>query len=273
MTAVEDLPVRLTREGPVAVLTLCRPDRRNPLGLEGDGDVFAAICREINDDPTVRCAILTGDGAAFSAGGDIKAMQARTDGFAGSAADIRESYRRNIHRMLRALHGLDVPLIAAINGPAIGLGCDLTCLADIRLASDTARFGVTFLKLGLIPGDGGAWLLSRTIGASRAATLFFTGDLIDAEEALAAGLVSKVVPAETLQHEARDLALRIAAQPGQALRMTKTLLRQAGSASYDQLLELSAAAQGLMHHTADHHEGVSALLQKRAPDFPGHKRS
>src|SRR3546814_8743129 len=150
-------------------------------------------CAEINADPAVRCAILTGSGKCFSAGGDVKAMREGTGNFSGGAVQIREGYRSNIHRAARAFFGLDMPLIAAVNGPAIGLGCDVACMADVRLASDTAKFGVTFLKLGLVPGDGGTWLLPRTISMSRAAELFFTGDTIDAETACEWGLVSRVV--------------------------------------------------------------------------------
>ena len=206
----------LERDGPIATITITRPDAMNALGEPGDGDAFAAVCAEIAADRTVRAAILTGEGRAFSAGGNVKAMQKREGAFSGSPADVRENYRSNIHRIARALYGLEVPLIAAVNGPAIGLGCDVACFADIRIASRAAKFGVTFLKLGLIPGDGGAWLLPRTIGMSRASELLFTGDVIDADTAAAWGLVSKVVEPDALMSEARALATRIAQQPPQA---------------------------------------------------------
>jgi 2-(1,2-epoxy-1,2-dihydrophenyl)acetyl-CoA isomerase len=261
--------IALAIDGPVATLTINRPDAMNALGEPGDGDAFAAACAEITANRAVRCAILTGAGRAFSAGGNVKAMQNREGAFAGAPYEVAQGYRTNIHRIARALYGLEVPLIAAVNGPAIGLGNDVACFADIRIASDTAKFGVTFLKLGLIPGDGGAWLLPRTIGMSRAAELLFTGDVIDAATAEKWGLVSRVVPADQLMAEARKLAERIAAQPPQALRTAKLLLRQGQTVSYDTLLELSAASQALMHHTADHQEGVAAILEKRAPVFKG----
>ena len=159
----------------VTTLTLDRPDTMNPLGATGDGDAFAAACDAINADMAVRCVILTGAGRAFSAGGDIKAMKERTGTFGGTAPEISDGYRNNIHKVLRALYGLRVPLIAAVNGPAIGLGCDLACLADMRIASDRAKFGVTFLKLGIIPGDGGTWILPRIIGEARAGRTFLHG--------------------------------------------------------------------------------------------------
>jgi enoyl-CoA hydratase/carnithine racemase len=259
----------LERRGHVAILTLNRPESLNALGAPGDGDAVAATCEEVNGDLDVRCVVLTGAGRAFSAGGDVKAMKAREGAFAGSGVAIRDGYRRNIHRIVRSIYGLEVPAIAAVNGAAIGLGCDVACMTDIRICAENARFGVTFLKLGLIPGDGGAWLLPRTIGMSRAAEMLFTGDVIDAQTAVAWGLVNRAVPAETLLDEAVALANRIAAQPPHALRLAKSLLRQGQSASYDTIMEMSAAAQAISHLTEDHMEGVDALLEKRAPVFKG----
>jgi len=190
--------LELDKRGPIGLLTLNRPESLNALGAPGDGDAVAAVCEAVNADSDIRCVILTGAGRAFSAGGDVKAMKAREGAFAGSGVEIRDGYRRNIHRIVRAIFGLEVPCIAAVNGAAIGLGCDVACMADIRIAADDARFGVTFLKLGLVPGDGGAWLLPRTIGMSRAAELLFTGDVIDAAKAAQWGLVSEVAPAGQL---------------------------------------------------------------------------
>lgn len=261
--------ITLEKQGPVAVLTLNRPEMMNALGQEGDGVEIAAACAEVEADASIRSAILTGAGRAFSAGGDVKAMKARTGAFGGSAYDIREGYRRNIHMAVKSFYNLEVPLIAAVNGAAIGLGCDVACMADVRIASDRAKFGVTFLKLGLIPGDGGAWLLPRIIGASRAAELLFTGDVIDAATAADWGLISKAVPGDTLMDEATALASRMAQQPPQALRLAKTLLRHGTTASYDTIMEMSAAAQSMMHLTDDHMEGVDAILEKRTPTFKG----
>jgi enoyl-CoA hydratase/carnithine racemase len=259
----------LEKRGHVAILTLNRPESLNALGAPGDGDAVAATCEQVNADLDVRCVVLTGAGRAFSAGGDVKAMKAREGAFAGSGVAIRDGYRRNIHRIVRSIYGLEVPAIAAVNGAAIGLGCDVACMTDIRICADNARFGVTFLKLGLIPGDGGAWLLPRTIGMSRAAEMLFTGDVIDAQTAVAWGLVSRAVPAETLLDEALALAGRIAAQPPHALRLAKSLLRQGQSASYDTIMEMSAAAQAISHLTEDHMEGVDAILEKRDAVFKG----
>lgn len=261
--------ITLDRDGPVAILTLSRPDAMNALGEQGDGDAVAAACREIAGDTSIRVVILTGEGRAFSAGGNVKAMLAGEGNFAGNPAMVREGYRGNIHTALRALYALDVPLIAAVNGPAIGLGCDLACLADIRLASTKASFGVTFLKVGIIPGDGGTWILPRVIGMSRAAELFYTGRVITAEKAAEWGLVSAVFEPEVLMSEARALANEIAEQPPYQLRATKMLLRQGQSVSYDTMLEMAASTQGLMHHTEDHKEGARSILEKRKAHFTG----
>jgi enoyl-CoA hydratase/carnithine racemase len=261
--------ITLEKRGHVAILTLNRPDSMNALGAPGDGDEVAAVCEQINADNDVRCVILTGAGKAFSAGGDVKAMKNRTGAFGGSPVTIRDGYRKNIHRVVKAIFNLEVPSIAAVNGAAIGLGCDVACMCDMRIAADSARFGVTFLKLGIIPGDGGAWLLPRTIGMSRACELLFTGDIIDAATAVDWGLVSKAVPADQLMDEAMALATRIAAQPPHALRLAKSLLKQGQTTTYDTIMEMSAAAQAISHMTEDHMEGVDALLEKRPADFKG----
>jgi enoyl-CoA hydratase/carnithine racemase len=257
------------KTGHIVTLTINRPESRNPLGEDGDGELFADAAGRINADRDVRCAILTGAGKAFSAGGNLKAMRERAGSFAGPGVQIRERYRTGIHRMVRAIWGIDVPVIAAVNGPAIGLGNDVACLADLRIAAESAIFGATFLKVGLVPGDGGAWILPRTIGMARAAELFFTGDTIDAATALQWGLVSRIVPGEMLMEEARALAARICRQPPDVLRMTKRLMREGMGTSFDTIMEMSAAYQSLAHLTSDHGEAVNAFFDKREPEFKG----
>jgi enoyl-CoA hydratase/carnithine racemase len=160
-------------------------------------------------------------------------------------------------------------VIAAVNGPAIGAGLDLACMCDIRIASESARFAESFVKLGIIPGDGGAWLLPRIIGLSRAAELTFTGQMIDAQQALAWNLVSQVVPGESLMETARGIANAIAANPPHAVRMAKRLIREGMHSRLDTVLEMSAAFQALSHQTADHREAVAAFVDKRPPVFTG----
>lgn len=261
--------IRTERRAHIEIWTLDRPDRLNALPDLEDGEAFATACEAVNADAGVRCVVLTGAGRAFSAGGDLKAMKERRDLFAGSGAEIRERYRRVVHRIVRSLYGLEVPLVAAINGPAMGLGCDIAGLADIRIASEAATFGLPFLKLGIIPGDGGSWLLPRNIGYARAAEMLFTARSIDAATAAEWGLVNRVVPAGALMEEALATAAQVAAHGPQALRMAKTLLRQGRDMNFDQMLELSAAMQALAHLTDDHAEGVAAVLEKRAGVFTG----
>lgn len=255
--------VLFQQDGPIVTLTLNKPEERNALTSQEQWDAVVAATQRVQCDDTVKVVIVTGAGSAFCAGGNVKDFRDKKGLAAGSPADIRENYRRGIQQIPLAFYRLDVPTIAAVNGPAIGAGCDLACMCDIRIASENAKFAESFVKLGLIPGDGGAWLLQRVVGYAKAAELSFTGDMIDAAEAARIGLVSKVVPADQLLAEARTLAERIAANPGNALRMTKRLLREAQTTRLDTLLELSAAYQSLTHTSAEHDAAVAAFLAGR----------
>ena len=259
----------LEKDGTIARLTINRPETRNPLGHSGDGEMFEAAAKEINADKALRCVIMTGAGKAFSAGGDLKAMRERTGDFGGSELELHDHYRDSIHRIIRSLWEIEVPMVGAINGPAIGLGNDVASLCDIRIAAESAKFGATFLKLGLLPGDGGAWLLPRHIGWSRAAQLFYTADVIDAKTACEWGLVSEVVPDGALMDTVQALAERICVQPSQALRMTKKLMRDGSMASFEAVMEMSAALQVILQNTDDHKEAVEAFFEKRTPNFSG----
>ncbi|WP_295917552.1 crotonase/enoyl-CoA hydratase family protein [uncultured Xanthomonas sp.] len=255
-----------TREGAIVVLTMDQPQTRNALTGNTAVDEFVQACDAIRADASVKAVILTGAGPVFSSGGNVKDMQRFFDD-ALTPDRIREEYRQGIQRIPRALYHLDVPVICAINGPAIGAGLDLACMCDIRIASETATFAESFVRVGIVPGDGGAWLLPRAVGMAKAAEMAFTGDPIDAREALACGLVSLVVAPEALLDTARALAQRIAANPGAVMRMTKRLLREGQQASLESLLEMSAGYQAIAHKTADHREAVMAFVEKRAARF------
>ncbi|MFT7596770.1 MAG: enoyl-CoA hydratase/carnithine racemase [Paracoccaceae bacterium] len=257
------------QDGHIVTVTFNMPETRNAL-TDQDlcADIVAAMQR-INADHSVRCAIVTGAGKAFSSGGNLKHMKEKSSIFGGDAIAAKDGYRNGIQRVARAMWECEVPLIAAVNGPAYGAGCDTTCLCDIRIASTSATFAENFARVGLISGDGGAWLLPRQIGLSRAAEMTFTGDPIDAETALAWGLVSKVVAPEDLIAEAQALAHSIVVNPPRHLRMAKRLLREGMNTRLDSLLELAAAYQGACHQTEDHMEAVEALLDKRQPVFTG----
>lgn len=262
-------PIRLEQRGHVALLTLNRPDTRNALSGEAMFAAFEQTFAALNADLNVRVAILTGAGSAFCSGGNVAEMRDRSGMFAGSPEEIAQRYREGIQRIPRAFEALQVPIIAAVNGPAIGAGNDLACMCDLRIASSTARFAESFVKVGIIPGDGGCWLLPRVIGHARAAEMALTGDAIDAEEALRFGLVSRVVAPEALLDEAFRLAGRIAANPPQVLRWTRQLLQQARTGTLDEALNAAGRLQGQAHHTADHAEAVAAFFEKRAPRFTG----
>jgi enoyl-CoA hydratase/carnithine racemase len=210
--------------------------------------------------------ILTGNGPSFSAGGDIREMKRQATPEV-SEMTIRHEYRRGIQRLTLALFNLEVPVIAAINGHAIGAGLDLACMCDMRIASENAKFAESFVRVGIVPGDGGAWLLQHVIGISRAAEMSFTGDTINAQQALAWNLVSRVVPQDELMTAARELAGRITQNPSHSLRLTKRLMRESLHARLDTILELSATFQAISHKTADHSEAVNAFLEKRPPQF------
>jgi enoyl-CoA hydratase/carnithine racemase len=256
-------------EGHVATLTLNQPELRNPITDVDFVDAFVERCGKIQGDINIRCVIVTGAGKGFSSGGNLKHMRDRIGTFSGTAAEIAENYREGIQRIPKAMAALDVPVIAAVNGPAYGAGCDLAMMCDIRLASETAIFAENFVKVGIIPGDGGAWFLPRAIGASRAAEMTFTGDPIDAATALKWGLVSSVVPGDKLMTAARQLAGRIAVNPPRQLRMAKRLLRKSMHSRLQDVLELSAVFQGVCHLTEDHKEAVASLLEKRSANFTG----
>ncbi|MGE0152555.1 MAG: crotonase/enoyl-CoA hydratase family protein [Reyranellaceae bacterium] len=258
-----------SKDGHIVTVTLNRPEIRNAISDDDMiADLVTAIHR-IDRDADVRCAILTGAGTAFSSGGNVKKMRDGGGMFEGSAYDLRNGYLQGIQRIPVAMYELEVPIIAAVNGPAIGAGCDLACMCDIRVAGRSAKFAESFVKLGIIPGDGGAWFLPRAVGASKAREMAFTGDMVDAEEALACGLVSKVVDDDKLMEAATALAGRIAANPPHALRMAKRLLREGERATLHTLLDMSASMQALAHKTADHKEAVAAFLEKRKPVFKG----
>ncbi|GAB2689307.1 crotonase/enoyl-CoA hydratase family protein [Nocardia thraciensis] len=262
-------PVLIERTGDVVVWTLNDPRARNPISDAATIDALEAAVAAANADPALRVAILTGAGTAFSSGGNVKHMRDRTGMFGGSPAELRQGYRHGIQRIPKALYHCEIPTIAAVNGPAVGAGCDLALMCDMRIAASTATFAESFAKVGIIPGDGGAWLLPRAVGMARASEMAFTGEAIDAATALDWGLVSTVVEPDELLDAARALADRVAANPPQVLRMTKKLLREGQWQSLDSLLELSAALQALAHQTEDHHEAVSALLDRRTPNFTG----
>ena len=252
-----------------AVLAFDRHDVRNALTGTKILEDLLAVTAWINRSQVVSVLVLTGNGSAFSAGGNVKEMRDRSGDFEGPVQDIEQAYRHGIQRMPRAIADLDVPVVAAVNGPAIGAGCDLACMCDIRIGGDSARFAESFVNLGIIPGDGGAWFLPRVVGMQRAAEMTFTGRTVGADEALAIGLLLEAVPDDELRHRALELAATIAAKPPVTLRYAKRLMRMAQSMPLDQFLDTCAVYQGVAHQTDDHHEALAAFFEKRPGVYHG----
>lgn len=253
--------LRYEKEGPIVTLTMNQPAVRNIVTGNSAVEEFLAAFSAIDQDDSVRAVIITGAGTVFSAGGNLNEMKRQ---IGVPTAELRQEYRNGIQRLPRALYNLEVPTIAAVNGPAIGAGCDIACMCDIRIASETATFAEIFVKLGIVAGDGGAWFLPRIVGPSKAAEMSFTGDSVSASEALACGLVSRVVPGAELMAEARALADRIAGNSGPAVRMTKRLMREGMHQSLESSLEMAAGFQVLAHKTTEHAVAVDAFLDKLA---------
>ncbi|MCP5368328.1 MAG: enoyl-CoA hydratase/isomerase family protein [Hyphomicrobiales bacterium] len=260
---------RLSLDDRVAVMTFARDDVRNALTGTGLVDDICAVVAWADAAEDVSVLVMTGEGKAFSAGGNIKDMASRAAAGGGRPAETESRYRAGIQRIPLALHKAQVPVIAAVNGPAIGAGCDLACMCDIRIASERAVFAQSFVNLGIVPGDGGAWFLQRLVGYQRAAELALTGRRLGAEEALELGLVMEVVDHDRLMDASLDRARAMAAKPPQALRYTKRLLKQAQRMDLPDFLDLCAAYQSICHATDDHREAVTALLENRNGRFKG----
>lgn len=251
----------LTLENRVALLTLNRHDLRNALTGSALIDDIIATASWVNHCDDVSVLVITGAGSAFSAGGNIRDMAERGGDFAGNVAECAQRYRQGIQQIPLALQDVEVPIIAAVNGPAIGAGFDLANMADIRIASEKAKFGETFLNLGIIPGDGGAWLMQRLIGYQRAFELTLTGRVIDAVEAQQLGIVMEVTPHEQLLETSLQLAQRIAGQPPKATRLSKRLMKMAQRMELKDFLDLCAVFQGMCHNEPEHLAAVNRMLE------------
>jgi len=252
------------RSGAIATVTMHRPDARNALDITMRRELLLAL-DEIERDDTLRVLVLTGAGGHFCAGGDVKSMRDGTY----TAATARERVDM-LNRFIVRLVGFPRPTIAMVDGFAVGAGCNLALCCDLVVASERARFGEVFAKIGLVPDGGGTYLLSRVVGLAREKELIFTADIIDAAEALRLGMVNRVVPAADLATATRALAERIAAGPPLALRMAKELVnRAAASSDLETALNLEALSQSVAITSDDHREGVAAFFEKRPPTFRG----
>lgn len=259
MSDAQDLLVEVV-DG-IAMLTLNRPERRNAINTHMV-DAWADALRRFQDDDAVRVVVVTGAGSAFCAGGDVEAFGRDLD-----AVEQKQFLFDHVFQVAAALEVLDKPVIAAINGPAMGAGLDMALLCDIRIAAAGAVMGEAYIKVGVAPGDGGAWLLPRLIGVDRALDLLWTGRTVGAEEALAMGLVTKVVPDAELLDATRAYAAALASGPQQAIRITKRAVRQAATMDLRTHVDLMSSHMAILRTTRDFEEGVAALRERRPPKF------
>ena len=250
----------------VVTITLNRPDTRNALS----GDLIDGLINALekaNRDKNVGCVILTGAGKSFSSGGNLQEIKNMTTKDNMSQSQLEKWYRFGIQKIPLTMNAIDVPIVAAVNGHAIGAGNDLCTMCDIRIAGEDAKFSESFLRIGIIPGDGGSWFLPKIIGLSRAAEMILTCDVLDAEKALNWGLVSQIVKNEELIIQAKKIANKIASQPPEATRRAKRLLRMSQNVSLDNALEMAASQQSILQMMDDHREALDALIEKRKPKY------
>lgn len=250
------------RSGGVVILTLNNPERRNALD-PALTQALRDVAGELRGDRSARCIVLTGAGTAFCSGADLGVLKAQVT--AGPMA--RRDRLSDFYRVFLDIRQLPMPVIAAINGAAIGAGLNLALCCDIRIAARSARFGATFVRLGIHPGGGATHLLTRLMGPALAAELLLAGGLVDAERALSLRLVNRVVDDADVVDAAVALAATIASNSPQAVRATKRTLAVAVDASFAATLEVEALAQAITQESGDATEGWEAFQQKRAPNF------
>jgi 2-(1,2-epoxy-1,2-dihydrophenyl)acetyl-CoA isomerase len=247
-------------------ITLNRPEASNAYS-SGMVKALVEVLRHADVDNQVRVIIITGAGKNFCAGGDIKAMRGKTGMFAGESNELREAYQSGIQQIPLAISQLKTPIIAMVNGAAVGAGCDLAAMCDLRVASQEATFAETFARVGLVPGDGGSFFLTRLIGYGKAMEMFLTCKTVSASEALGMGLVNRVVLPEELKNSTQELADQLAALPPIALQMTKKSVIHAYQNDLGSHLELMAAYQGITQRSSDHFKALDGMIEKKKPSF------
>ena len=253
-------------EDGIATVTMNRPEALNALNREGLDELHKHLFRDLGQDASVKAIIITGAGRAFSAGGDVKVFDAEAN---KGAIRIAGAGRSDGVKMLETILDLEKPIIAAVNGPAVGLGATIALFCDIIIAAETARFGDTHISVGLVPGDGGTVIWPLLIGVARAKELLMTGDIIDAKEADRLGLVNKVVPLEDLMPTAKKLAMRLAHGPTLAIGWTKRSVNKKIKQDMNLLIEAVSATERFSFYTEDHKEAARAFVEKRKPQFKG----
>lgn len=256
------------KDNSIAFLTLNNPKSHNAISMDMIEGI-ESLLPQLDMDVNIRVIILTGSGKSFCAGGDIKAMNEDSGMFSGESNELRRNYIEGIQRIPRAIEHFSKPIIAMVNGAAIGAGCDLACMCDLRVASDTAVFAETFSKLSLVPGDGGTFFLQRVVGYSKAMEMFLTGKKYSAKDCQEFGLVNEICDTSLLETKCMELAELISSNAPISISLTKQALKAAYRDHLHPHLQTLAAYQGIAQRTSDHREGVKSLLEKRGPDFKG----
>ncbi len=260
--------VEYEKTGRIVRLTLNRPDTRNALSKDVIEELVDGLNRA-NDDSEVSVAIISGAGKGFSSGGNLHELRAMTTTDKLSPQGLADWYLNGIQKIPLTIASVDIVTIASVHGHAIGAGCDLAAMCDLRIASDNASFSESFLRVGLIPGDGGAWFLPRIIGLARAKEMLFTANPVKAEKALYWGLVSEVVSEEELADATMKMAVNIADLPPAGVRMAKQLVRKSVTDNLSDSLEMAAYLQADLQQMDDHLEAIDSILEKRKPHFTG----
>lgn len=249
-------------------ITLNNPEQMNAISNEMI-DSLTRVLFYADADKDIRVVVLTGAGKSFCAGGDIKAMEEKSGMFKGESNELRSRYQHGIQRIPQCFDNLCVPVIALVNGPAIGAGCDLSMMCDLRVGGSRARFAETFTRMGLVPGDGGTFFLQRVVGYSKAMQMFLTAQSFEGKAALDFGLLNFLFEDSSLISETEKLAEKISSQAPVAQALTKKAMRASYLHDLQTSLDMLASFQGIAQRTQDHFEAIKSFKEKRDPHFSG----
>ena len=259
--------ILLKKENHIAILTMNRPDKMNALTRKMLLEMVEAVA-DVAQDKEVRVMILTGAGKVFCSGADLSGG-GWDAGLAGSPNELNYNIRTSYQKVSLGIQSMDKPTIAMVNGAAVGAGCDFAFACDMRVGTERSKFRNSFVKVGLIPGGGGAWFYTRLLGLGRGLEFMFTGDFMEAEEALRLGVLNKLVAGDKLESATMELAKKIASNPPLAVQMSKKLAYRALDVDLATALEMAAPCQALALSSEDHREGVAAFMEKRDGNFKG----
>ncbi len=249
-------------------ITLNNPDQMNAITIPMI-DSLTEVLRFADFDTQIRVVVITGKGKNFCAGGDIKAMEEKSGMFAGESSELRSRYQHGIQRIPQCMENLSVPVIAMVNGAAVGAGCDLSMMCDLRVGSLKTKFAETFTRMGLVPGDGGTFFLQRVVGYSKAMQMFLTAKSFEGKEALDFGLMNFLFEDSSLESETEKLAETISSLAPVAQRLTKKAMKVSYLHDLQTSLDMLASYQGISQRTTDHFEALKSFKEKRSPDFSG----